>query len=408
MSVLQVYLQGRQQRRQEDAAMRQNEMQTYMQQNAQGIFQGDEGALSGLAGFDPMTALNIQGTHSANRRANASEARDAQSHAMNLQVSQARLDEIARTYTAQQRAEAAEGIRRKVAQGLASQSPEEWDRLMKGDPESTRYVGQFENRENIALSYLDLAEQLEAMQGPQPSSAEQKITRLMEVGIPREQAILIADGVLKVSRDPVSGEAQMVDARTGQPWSGANPEPTLLPEDTIADGQRENLSFGPTVPEVNYQGAFGGRGFVTNTLNAGADAIGVNLPFPENQEATTALSNLGLRTKTFMQQAFPGRASVQLMQELEKITAQPNRIFTGEQRGRDTLEQTASMIESLVIQERRKVKNPRAYTPQMRAQAQANIDALEGLLADYQSVLQNMEPAEGNQTSGGVTWRVVE
>ncbi|MEM1065039.1 MAG: hypothetical protein AAGJ74_06035, partial [Pseudomonadota bacterium] len=53
-----------------------------------------------------------------------------------------------------------------------------------------------------------------------PSAAEQKIARLEELGLEREMAILIADGVLKTSRDPVSGVTQIVDARTGKPWLG--------------------------------------------------------------------------------------------------------------------------------------------------------------------------------------------
>ncbi|MEL6642754.1 MAG: hypothetical protein AAFO57_08750 [Pseudomonadota bacterium] len=248
---------------------------------------------------------------------------------------------------------------------------------------------------------------------PAPSSKEQQIERLGEVGINRDLAILIADGVLQTSRDPVSGVTQIVDTRTGQPWQGmpsqAQATPPVPSEPVPSEtGALPTLPV-PTVPEANYTGAFGAEGAASNVLNAGADALGINLPYPERQEASTALNNLALRTKTFMQQAFPGRASVQLMQELDKITAQPNRILMGEQRGRDMLEQTAGMIDSLIRQEERKLKAPRAYTPQMRAEARSNIDALEQLSADYRAVLQSMDgDASENRTSSGVTWRVVE
>lgn len=97
------------------------------------------------------------------------------------------------------------------------------------------------------------------------------------------------------------------------------------------------------------------------------------------------------------------------MQELDKITAQPNRILMGEQRGRDMLEQTAGMIDSLIRQEERKLKHPRAYTPQMRAEARSNIDALEQLSADYRAILESMDGSGSeNRTQSGVTWRVVE
>jgi len=262
--------------------------------------------------------------------------------------------------------------------------------------------------------------------GKGPSAKEQQIDRLGEVGIDRDLAILIADGVLQTSRDPVSGVTQIVDTRTGQPWQGmpaggmettatpsmpqtpATPHTPGTPPPMPGQGAARSLPDA-TVPQADYSGAFGAQGAASNVANAGADALGINLPFPERQEASTALNNLALRTKTFMQQAFPGRASVQLMQELDKITAQPNRILMGEQRGRDMLEQTAGMIDSLIRQEERKLKHPRAYTPQMRAEARSNIDALEQLSADYRAILESMDGESGeNRTQSGVTWRVVE
>lgn len=159
MSVLQAYMQGRQARQAENQMMRQNMMQQYVQANAGGIFSGDKGALSGLAQYDPMMALDIQGRHSNERRANAAEGRAAEAH--NL-----RLDEYKRGLSKEQAAQDAAELRQAVQLGLAAQTPEQFDQLMAQQPETQQYVGQFENRKQIAQGFLDIADQLEMMAAP--------------------------------------------------------------------------------------------------------------------------------------------------------------------------------------------------------------------------------------------------
>ncbi|MEM9392796.1 MAG: hypothetical protein AAGA38_03000 [Pseudomonadota bacterium] len=378
-----------------DKATRQN----MLREHGPGILSGNQSALNALATIDPGMAVGIQ-------QRNQSMAIDRERLDM---IRNRTAHEIANVQSRQEQEADREqfrnlAIKAKTAYG----NPQTWQQVVAemGIPELPMAQESFQIIGAMGQGIDDFFDSMAEGGRSNTSAAELKIARLEEVGIPRETAILIADGVLKTSRDPVSGQAQMVDARTGQPWQGQQMAEAQL-SDTVADGQRQNLSFGATVPDVSYSGAFGGEGVATNLMNAGADALGIDLPFPENQEASTALRNLGLRTKTFMQQAFPGRASVQLMQELEKITAQPNQLFTGEQRGRDTLEQTASMIEALIIQQDRVLKRPRNYSPRQKADAQANKDALEGLLADYQAVIGNMS-APGQATEGGVQWRIIE
>jgi len=76
--------QGVQTRAAHDGIARENNRHAFLQDNAAGIFSGDQNALSGYAQFDPQAALAIQGQHQqmrlrdeANQRAKAASARAA-------------------------------------------------------------------------------------------------------------------------------------------------------------------------------------------------------------------------------------------------------------------------------------------------------------------------------------------
>lgn len=157
MSVFQAYMQGRQARRAEDQAMRQNMMQQYMQQNAQGIFQGDQGALSGLAAYDPVMAIDIRNSNAANRRAEAAAGRDVAMH--NLQM-----DQIGAEMTAAEREAAAAEIRQTVQRGLALYRSGRldqagFDEMVSQDPNTAWMKGM--DPEEAAGTLMSVADQLE-------------------------------------------------------------------------------------------------------------------------------------------------------------------------------------------------------------------------------------------------------
>jgi hypothetical protein len=133
-------------------------------------------------------------------------------------------------------------------------------------------------------------------------------------------------------------------------------------------------------------------GVASNAANTIVDMFGGNLPAPETRKAHTALTNVALRTVTTMQKSFPGRASVQLMQKLEQIAARPAEFFSGPRTARDTMEQTATMIEEFMRTENQRMRDYN-LTPQMRAEARQNVHELAPLLSDYQEILSQMADA---------------
>jgi hypothetical protein len=248
---------------------------------------------------------------------------------------------------------------------------------------------------------------------PDVSAKEEQIDRLMETGLERDVAINIVDGRFTISRDPVNGTAQVVDKATGQVVQavpsqrpGGNQPSTDQTQE--APQAQEDLNFGPDVPDANFPGAFGAQGFGANVANTFADTLGMNMPAPEINEAQTAVRNLGTQTVTLLQESFPGRASNMLMERLQELTARPGRIVEGSGAALDTMRQTREMLDGLREIEERKIENPRAYTPQMRAQAQNNIDQIESLMGQYDGILRQMEPQGGgeNTTSSGVNWSI--
>lgn len=132
---------------------RSNAFNSMIEQNGAGILNGDQNALAALAGYDPAAALNIKSTQQQMGLRADEAARLVEEHAAKL--------------SAAERAAEAEKIERAVAGGLAAQSPEQWDALMQQFG-ATDLVGQFDNREVIARSYLTVAEQLKAMKPANP------------------------------------------------------------------------------------------------------------------------------------------------------------------------------------------------------------------------------------------------
>ena len=140
------------------AAARQNEFrrtQDYrnmLAQNGAGILAGDQGALNALAGYDPQAALGVQNTRQSMAIMSAEEKRQAERYAASLPAEQAAAE--------------AKVIEDGHKTMMAARSPQEWDALA-AQIGQTNLVGQFGNREALALKYLGWADVLkQAFPGP--------------------------------------------------------------------------------------------------------------------------------------------------------------------------------------------------------------------------------------------------
>lgn len=223
---------------------------------------------------------------------------------------------------------------------------------------------------------------------------QQKVEMLVQTGMPLHVAQGIAAGRLRVTRDPISGVAQIVDMATGK-VSG--------PEAQQPAGEPSPAPTSSLSPDVDYSKGTGVGGLAAWGANTIMDIAGGKLPFPEAERASQGLTNLQVRTQTGLQSAIPGRPSNYLMERLDRLAVSPNSILTGDRRAFERLRQTQSMLkEEVERMDRDILKNPSGFTPKQVAETRANKSQIESILRDYDVVVGSFENAEKAKAGKGV------
>ena len=131
------------------------------------ILAGDQNALNALAGFDPAAAMGIQ----SQRQSMAYQTEDQE---MQRAAAQREAERYAKEVGAEKAAADAAELRANTMQALAAPTPEAFDAMMvaNGRPDM---VGQWENREMLAIPYLELADALDMIAPKAPEmTASQK------------------------------------------------------------------------------------------------------------------------------------------------------------------------------------------------------------------------------------------
>lgn len=235
------------------------------------------------------------------------------------------------------------------------------------------------------------------------SAKEQQIARLMEGGIDRSTAVAISDGRYKVSRDPITGAAQIIDVASGQmvDASSGQSDVSVPTQPTVEAPQVDQPQPTSSMPDdVDFNQATGVSGFASNLANTLSDAVGLGLISPNNEKATQAMNNLSTNTMIALANGVAGRPSNYLLEQFNRLASQPNSVFQGEGRTRERLTQTRAMIAS-AIQENRDVLAS-GVTPQMQAEARQNIARMDRLLKDYDTVLEGFGRGGGNAEENNV------
>lgn len=200
---------------------REREYQNFLAANGAGIMQGDQGALNQLAGFDPKTALGLQSTRLGMEQTRQSMSESSEVMQMRRDQARRESEQYAAGLSKEQAAAEAAKIERGVAAGMAAKSPQEWDATMNGLG-LTDLVGQFDQREGIAYSYMGVADALKAAT---PATPEWR------TATPEEAA---ANGAV----------AGQINVKTGK-FDGQNP-PRGMSIETGPDGQLR-VTEGPGV-----------------------------------------------------------------------------------------------------------------------------------------------------------------
>jgi hypothetical protein len=182
---------------------RAREMQDLYRTQGAGIANGDPGALNALAAFDPMAALDVQGTRLG---------MDATRQNMSIQSSQeARAAEAAKRdaaeYAATKSAQEVAAAQTRIADGLnvarMAKTPEEWDAMAQrfGAPE---LVGKFDQRNELVTYYQTFNEALA------PMAAKDRYQtvdgRLVDIGAEGGPKIVVDQ---QPKNDPLSDAAKL-------------------------------------------------------------------------------------------------------------------------------------------------------------------------------------------------------
>lgn len=224
------------------------------------------------------------------------------------------------------------------------------------------------------------------------SAAEAAIARMESIGIPRDIAIRIEDGVFDTARDPVTQELTVVDLATGGVvfridqdgntirsggQAGQQPAAEAGQAGQQPAAETPALTFGGQ--SRNAEDAFGLRGMAAGAANTVSDFLGFGEVAPEVAENQRFFRTYEEDALVFLAQAYPRQPAQALMERIRSLV--PN-VGTMEGAGRAVGElqalrdRFASDLESV----ERNITRGR-LSPSDRAQANDRASALREMLA---------------------------
>jgi hypothetical protein len=243
-----------------------------------------------------------------------------------------------------------------------------------------------------AISYLS------AKESAGGNSMSRRVDALVQSGVPRDTALGIAAGRFDLNRHPINGTVQVVDKSNGRiVFDGSAVNAQGQQSSGAAPGLRSSMP-----QDVPYSSATGVAGTAQGIANTIVDAFGAGEPFPQNERAAQAMTNLRVRTQTALQDAIPGRPSNYLMQQLEKLSVSPNSPFMGPARARERFRQTRDMVQQEADRINRDILGrPQDFTPKQIADARMSLSSIEDVLRDYNAVLETFDGGGQQQRRQG-------
>jgi hypothetical protein len=339
------------------------------------------GNMNGLLGGGPVTASSMNPQQPEQNRFFNADTRDRLIMAlqgMTLNPNQALIQT------------AAQGIQQRAAQ---RQEAAQNQQQRNATADWLDAQGRTDLAQAVRSEALTAAQALQMFGGSDPSAKEQQISRLMEGGIDRNTAIGIVDGRLTTSRNPDTGQVQIVDVATGRVLGAPD---VTAPTDAGTDGVSVEPS--ETFDDANVQGALGARGLGAAAINVLTDAFGMGQAFPEIGRAQQALENLSTRTMLGLSAEFPGRPSNLTRERIEDMTIKPAELTTGSENALNRTSEMRRLIERSITAARAASAPDSQLSPTQRTQARQSLGGLEDLLADY-IALERALSANGSNAS---------
>jgi len=260
-------------------------------------------------------------------------------------------------------------------------------------------------REQYEQALTDMSE-------PDMSAAEEKLAHLQEITNPRtgkpftrEEAIQVSE-LFDLSRDPVTGQAQIINRANGQIVGG---------DAQRTGGTRQGAQSSPAPsqqsPEITYgagdaSDAFGAEGLLKSGINAAGDFVGLGTAFPDVQTTSSDFATLREQLLSDIASAYPRQPPSWLMQEIRQLTP-----AAGSGQGANAAQSKLRSLDRYFDNEmqlaRRKMQN--AQTPQQRAETEAKLAQLQAARKRVSSALAAFGGAgTRGKTSSGVEWEILE
>lgn len=411
---------GTQAAAQTNALRTQNDLTRLFQTQGAGILAGDQGALNALAGIDPMVAMGMK-------------QQTRQFEIMNAQERRA-IAEAARQMDDRQKAAALEQTKREVFRFLSAPDAATFDMMVTqaGKPE---LAGMYDRRQVLAADYVSSVEEALKLGGgmrPEPlspegkfsadfraglidpaamqnkdSAKEQQIQRTMDAwGVDYRTAQGIADGVLNVSRHPVTQDVIITNLATNEVFrpgmqGQAAPAQSAPP---AAESPTRGLSFGD-----QFQGApqaFGVGGALRGAVNTVGDTLGLGAAYPVAQEAIRDYRVLSETLIADVSAAYD-RPPVFILEAIRELTPKAGSAFEGPKGAQSKLRALGRSLETELKTSQIALQGE--LSPENRQKVEQRVLGLTVAVDRVQNALDAFSGGEGqNRTSSGVTWSIEE
>lgn len=223
-------------------------------------------------------------------------------------------------------------------------------------------------------------------EGGEGNQTERDIALLGEIGFSRPEAIRITQ-LHDVSRDPVTGEAIILNRATGQRVQG--PGGQIAPPPAAPPSGSEKLSFGEAFkggPNV-----FGVEGAIKGLANTVTDVIpGIATAFPKEQQTAGDFRVLQEQIVNDVASAYERQPPSWLLQNIRDLTPTPGKVFEGPDEATAKLRSLGRAFQ----QEMGAVDQQLAskISPAQRQQLEARRIGLETALNRVRSALQGLNP----------------
>lgn len=225
---------------------------------------------------------------------------------------------------------------------------------------------------------------------PEVPAAEARISRLTEGGIDRATAIAIVDGRYELSRDPMTGEAVVLDVATGA-RVGAGSSATAPAASTGATQAPAASPYGEAYP--NAPAAFGVSGFLGGMANTAFDTAGLGTPFPDVQ---TSQDSFAVTAETIVRDianAYQRQPPAELLKAIRALVPNAGSPFVGANSAASKMRALGrSLTEELANIDR---QSSMPVRPEIRQELAAQRIAVTSGLSRIDEALRSLSPKSG-------------